>query len=104
MESGIEMAMITVERQLPRNSKIIKLVRIAAIAPSKATPLTAARTNTDWSLIGTASRLSGKVDFISASLALAPDTMSNVEVAPFFRIDISTDLEPSTCTILFCGG
>jgi hypothetical protein len=32
--SGIEVAMITVERQLPRNSRIIRLVRAAAMAPS----------------------------------------------------------------------
>ena len=32
--SGIEVAMITVERQLPRNSRIIRLVSAAAITPS----------------------------------------------------------------------
>ena len=31
MASGIEVAMITVERQLPRNSRIIRLVSAAAI-------------------------------------------------------------------------
>ena len=38
MASGIEIAMITVERQLPRNSRIIRLVSTAAITASKATP------------------------------------------------------------------
>ena len=38
-DSGIEMAMMTVERQLPRNSRIITLVSSAAMTPSTATPL-----------------------------------------------------------------
>ncbi len=33
--SGIEVAMITVERQLPRNSRIIRLVSAAAMTPSR---------------------------------------------------------------------
>ena len=41
---GIEMAMMTVERQLPRNIRIIRLVRPAASVPSRTTPLTAALT------------------------------------------------------------
>ena len=45
--SGIEIAIIIVERQLPRKSKIIKLVNAAAITPSSATPAIAAFTNTD---------------------------------------------------------
>ncbi len=45
--SGIETAMITVERQLPRNSRIIRLVSAAAITPSLTTPVTAAFTNRD---------------------------------------------------------
>ena len=48
-DSGIETAMMTVERQLPRNSRIITLVSSAAITPSVATPSMAPRTNTDWS-------------------------------------------------------
>ena len=36
--SGIEIAMMTVERQLPRNSRIIRLVSAAAITPSRTTP------------------------------------------------------------------
>ena len=45
--SGIEIAMITVERQLPRNSRIIRLVRHAAMTPSRATPPIAALTKMD---------------------------------------------------------
>ena len=47
MDRGIEMAMMTVDRQLPKNSKIMRLVRAAAMAPSMATPEMAARTNKD---------------------------------------------------------
>ncbi len=46
-DSGIEIAMITVERQLPRKSRIMTLVSSAAMTPSNATPLIAARTNSD---------------------------------------------------------
>ena len=49
MDSGIEMVMIRVLRQLPRNSSTIRAVSAAAISASVTTPLTAARTNTDWS-------------------------------------------------------
>ena len=47
--SGIDVAMITVERQLPRNSRIIRLVSAAAMTPSRATDEIAPRTNIDWS-------------------------------------------------------
>ena len=37
----------SVDRQLPRNSRIIRLVSAAAIAPSRTTPAIAALTKTD---------------------------------------------------------
>ena len=40
--SGMEVAIISVERQLPRNSRIIRLVSAAAITPSLTTPEMAA--------------------------------------------------------------
>ena len=46
-ESGIEVAMIRVERKLPRNSRIIRLVSAAAITPSRITPPIAALMNSD---------------------------------------------------------
>ena len=49
IDSGIEMAMIRVLRQLPRNSRIMSPVRAAAMTASRTTPEIAARTNTDWS-------------------------------------------------------
>ena len=49
MESGMEMQTIRVLRQLPRNIRIIRPVRMAAVVASRTTPLMAARTNNDWS-------------------------------------------------------
>ena len=103
MDRGIDTAMITVERQLPRNNRIIRLVSAAAMMPSTATALMAARTKMDWSLIGVTNRLGGSEALIWASFARTPSTMASVEVAPFFNTDISTDRPPSTCTILVCG-
>src|ERR1700693_5509647 len=50
--SGIEVAMITVLRQLPRKVRIMKAVRQAAIKVSRTTPLIAPRTKIDWSAKG----------------------------------------------------
>ena len=47
MESGMEMQTIRVLRQLPRNSRIMRPVRPAAIRASRSTPSIAARTKTD---------------------------------------------------------
>ncbi len=46
-DSGIEVVTIRVERQLPRKSRIIRLVSAAAMIPSRTTPWIDARTNTD---------------------------------------------------------
>ncbi len=49
IESGMESAMITVLRQLPRKRRIINAVKQAATRPSRITPWTAALTKIDWS-------------------------------------------------------
>ena len=46
-DSGIDVAMISVERKLPRNNRIIRLVSAAAMTPSRITPLIAALTKID---------------------------------------------------------
>ncbi len=46
-DSGIETMMISVERQLPRNTRIIRPVREAAMTPSRMTPETALVTKLD---------------------------------------------------------
>ena len=67
MASGIEAAMMTVDRHEPRNSRIIRLVSAAAITPSRITPDTAAFTKTDWSESGLTLRPGGSV---AASLGI----------------------------------
>ncbi len=46
-DKGIDVATIRVERQLPRNNRIMRLVSAAAITPSRITPWMEARTNRD---------------------------------------------------------
>ncbi len=47
MASGMDVAMMMVDRQLPRNNRIIRLVNTAAIAASVTTPAMALSTNND---------------------------------------------------------
>ena len=47
IDSGMETAMMSVLRQLPRNSRIMSAVSAAAITASRTTPEMAARTNSD---------------------------------------------------------
>ncbi len=102
--SGIEVAMITVERQLPRNRRIITLVRAAAMIPSRTTPEMAAFTNSDWSFSRFMRKSAGRVSFSFGIASLTPCTMARVEAEPAFSTVVSTAREPSTCTMLCCGG
>ena len=95
--------MITVERQEPRNSRIIRLVRAAARTPSRATPWTAAFTKIDWSFRNVTFRAEGRPTNRLGTMALMPSTIDKVEVSPDLKTVINTDLWPSTCTI-FCWG
>ena len=47
IDSGIEVEMMSVLRQLPRNSRIMSAVSPAASTASRTTPLMAARTKSD---------------------------------------------------------
>ena len=49
IDSGIDVATMSVLRHEPRKSRIMRAVSPAAMAPSRSTPSTAAFTNTDWS-------------------------------------------------------
>ena len=60
IERGIETAMISVLRQLPKKIRIISPVRQAAMTASRTTPLMEARTNNDWSAIGRARNSGGR--------------------------------------------
>ena len=62
IDNGIEIAIISVLFQFPRNSKIITAVRQAAIRASRKTPCTEARTNSDWSKNVARWRSSGSED------------------------------------------
>ncbi len=76
------MAMMTVERQLPRNKRTIKLDKSAATVPSRTTPPIAALTKMDWSLSVLIFRVLGSCCLICFNLANTPSTTLRVEVEP----------------------
>ena len=102
--SGIEVAMISVLRQLPRKIRIIKAVRQAAIRASRTTPLIAPRTKMDWSASGCIFSCAGTVVAIWGSMDLMPAITVNVEASPAFWMVSRTERWPFTRTILVCGG
>ena len=95
-DSGIDTAMITVERHDPRNSRIIRLVRAAATAPSRTTPEMAPFTNRDWSFSGVILKVGGSCSWTMGSLSLAPWMTARVDAEPVFRMVDSTARAPST--------
>ena len=103
IDSGMVRPMISVLRQLPRNSSTIAAVSAAARMASNTTPFTAAFTNTDWSNSGVILMSSGIVCAAMGSMARMFDTMSSVEAPPFFSTDSSTPRTPSWRTTLVCG-
>ena len=103
MDSGIEIVMISVLRQLPRNRRISSPVRAAAIAASRMTPEMAARTKIDWSLKALMCRSGGSDARTDFSLALMPLMMSIVDALPVFRTLIRTARWPFKRTMLVCG-
>ena len=84
MDNGIDTAMISVERQLPRKIRIIAAVRQAAMIASRTTPLIAARTKIDWSAIGVSRKAGGNWARIEGSCARTFAMMSSVEELPVF--------------------
>ena len=84
IESGIDTAMMTVLRQLPRKTRIMKPVRQAAISASRTTPSIEARTNNDWSASGSTFSSGGSPDIMWGSRDLIPEMISSVEALPFF--------------------
>ena len=65
MASGMEVTTTSVERQLPRNSRISIPVSAAAIRPSTTTARIAFATNTDWSNRNDSDNPSGRLTFDS---------------------------------------
>ena len=103
MESGIEIAMISVLRQLPRNSRIMMAVRQAAMMASRTTPLTAARTNMDWSDNGFDLQFGRKRGGDLRQHIAHCCTISSVDALPIFITVSSAPRWPSRRTMLVCG-
>ena len=103
IDNGIEMVMIRVLRQLPRNNRIINPVRAAAMVASRITPEIAARTKIDWSLNATIFRSAGIVACAGFNLALMPSMMSMVEAFPVLSTFIRIARLPSTRETLVWG-
>src|SRR5579863_5224494 len=82
--SGMEVAMISVLRQLPRNTRIMIAVRQAAISASRTTPLIAPFTKMDWSASGDIFNCCGTVAAIRGRIDLIPEITSSVEASPAF--------------------
>ena len=95
IESGIETAMMTVLRQLPRKMRIITAVRQAAMTASRITPLTAARTKMDWSATGWILSCGGSVGITRGRRSRMPRTTSRVDAVPVLRIVTRTPRRPS---------
>ncbi len=90
------------DRQEPRNSRIIAAVRAAAIAPSRRTPVRASRTNTDWSNSSWISMPGGADWRMVSRAALTLFTTSSVEALPFLMMLSSTACLPSRRTMFCC--
>ena len=103
IDNGIDMAMMIVLRQLPRNRRIIRPVNTAAITASRITPVTDPRTKIDWSPIGVIFSAGGSVSCTRGSSFRMPLTTLSVDAVPDFRITISAARRPSCLTIFVCG-
>ncbi len=102
IDSGIDVATISVLRHEPRNSRIIRAVSPAAIAPSLSTPSTAARTNTDWSNRSSIFSSGGSWAWMPGRAARTRLTTLRVEAPSPLRTVMSTARRPSRRTMLVC--
>ena len=100
IDNGIEVTTIKVLRQLPKNSNIINEVRPAASNPSLTTPSTAARTNSDWSMVFSITKPSGVLASICGKAFNTRSTISSVEAPPLFMMVSSAPRRPSLRTML----
>ena len=95
--------MISVLRQLPRNSRIISAVRQAAITASRTTSATAALTKIDWSPIALMWSCGGIVCSTRGNSARMSSTTLIVDALPAFRTVTNTPRWPFSRTMLVCG-
>ncbi len=102
MESGIDTAMMSVLRQLPRNSRIIRAVRHAATIASWRTPEIAPRTKMDWSASRSMWSSGGRVLATRGIAARMLSTTSRVEASPAFSTVSRVPRRPSRRTMLVC--
>ena len=102
IDSGIEARMMSVNRQLPRNNKIMSAVRPAAIAPPMTTLLSAAFTNNDWSKMALMVTPAGMTFRMSSNASRTPSITASVETPPVLRIVMSAPGVPLTDTELVC--
>ena len=86
IESGMDVATIRVERQLPTNSRTAMPARQAAVTISCTTSSIEARTNVEASLSGVIVTPGGSVLSSSGIFARTPLTTASVEASPLFRI------------------
>src|ERR1700731_500552 len=100
IEMGIVARMISVNRQLPRNSRIIVAVNPAAIIPPISTLLSDALTKIDWSKIALMLTPLGISRLTSGNASLTPSITASVETPPVLRTVINAPGRPSTLTEL----
>ena len=98
----MEIMTTMVERQEPRNSRIIKAVSAAAITPSRTTLATADLTNTDWSNSSLILRPGGAAARATCSTERTPLTTSRVEALPFLMTLSRTARSPFSRTMFCC--
>src|ERR1035437_8250092 len=104
MESGMETAMMTVERQLPRKTRIMMAVRQAAMMASRTTPSMAPRTKIDWSESELICNCGGNWPLMAMSLFCTPLMMSSVEDEPIFMMLMRTARVAPPRTVVGCRG
>ncbi len=102
-DSGIDVATIRVLRQDRKNSRIISAVRQPAIAPSRTTPLMAARTKMLWSNRKSTLRLDGRPARILGISWRACCTTVKVEALPLLKIGSRAECRPSRRTRFVWG-
>ena len=103
IESGMETAMISVLRQLPRKIRIMMPVRPRQSWLRESRP---DRRPHEDRLIGQRLHFqirAARVAAICGSRLCAPATISSVEALPVLRIDTSAPRWPSSRTMLVCG-
>ena len=102
IDNGIDTAMMSVLRQLPRKMAIMSETRIDEMMASRTTLLMAPRTKIDWSKIGVRVTSFGISRRISGSTSLMPSMTASVDTPPVLRTSINAPGTPSTLTELVC--